>query len=81
MLWDLRDKIIMIWMALPSISKDFGLNVKPYIRDYREVKAKDSKVHPLTWVLDTRRDSRIARLQKNKQPIKEQLKVYLTADD
>jgi hypothetical protein len=32
-------------------------------------------------MIDTRRDSRIASLQMNKQPIREKLEVYLTADD
>jgi hypothetical protein len=32
-------------------------------------------------LLHTRRDSRIARLQMNKQPIRQKLEVYLTADD
>ena len=37
--------------------------------------------HAETPLLDTRRNSRIARLQMNKQPIKEKLEVYLRADD
>ena len=84
-LW-MRDRLLKKGLEVICSENEINCSRKVSENEIHQQKYKDvisiqDHFNSFRLLLDTRRDSRIARLHMNKQPIREKLEVYLTADD